>query len=61
MKYRVMMRCVEYFYLDVEADSFEEAEEIAYDTDGEEFTDAQNCSWNTYSIEDETGKKEYYA
>ena len=37
MKYRVWAKSTEYFYLDVEADSEEEAMDIAADTDGGEF------------------------
>lgn len=34
MKYRVMYKSTDYFYIDVEDDSIEEALEIAEDTDG---------------------------
>ena len=37
-RYRVYAKCVGYYYADVEADSKEEALEIAEDMDGSEFT-----------------------
>lgn len=37
MKYREWAKSTDYFYLDVEADSEEEAMDIAADTDGGEF------------------------
>ena len=37
MKYRVMYKSIDYVYLDVEADSVEEAKAIAEDTDGGDF------------------------
>lgn len=37
MKYRVMYKLIDYVYLDVEADSVEEAKAIAEDTDGGDF------------------------
>lgn len=37
-KYRVVYKMVDYVYLDVEADSLEEAQEIAENADGVEFT-----------------------
>ena len=37
MKYRVMYKSTDYFYIDVEADSIESALKIAEDTDGGEF------------------------
>lgn len=37
-KYRVVYKMVDYVYLDVEADSLEEAQEIAENADGGEFT-----------------------
>ena len=36
-KYRVWAKSNSYCYLDVEAESIEEAREIGYDTDGGEF------------------------
>lgn len=37
MKYRVMYKSIDYVYIDVEAESIEEAKEIARNTDGGEF------------------------
>lgn len=37
MKYRVMYKSTDYLYLDVEANSLEEAKEIAENTDSGEF------------------------
>lgn len=37
MMYRVWAKSIDYCYLDVEADSQEEAEQIARDTDGGDF------------------------
>ena len=42
MKYRVMYKSTEYVYIDVEADSIEEAKEIAENTDGGEFIMDEN-------------------
>ena len=38
-KFRVKYRSIDYLYLDVEADTLEEAKEIAENTDGGEFID----------------------
>lgn len=46
MKYRIFYKTVDYFYLDVEADSLEEAKGIAEDTDGGEFIEVSIGDWN---------------
>lgn len=56
MKYRVMYKSTEYFYLDVEADSLEEALEIAEDTDGGEFYDDGVGDWEYDRTMDENGE-----
>lgn len=45
-KYRVLAECVSYLHLDVEADSPEEAYEIALDTDGGDFVDENDGEFN---------------
>ena len=45
-KYRVWAKITDYAYLDVEAESAEEAEKIARETDGGEFTsDGKYGDW----------------
>lgn len=56
MKYRVMYKSTEYFYLDVEADSLEEALEIAEDTDGGEFHDDGVGDWEYDRTMNENGE-----
>lgn len=56
MKYKVKIRMVEYLETEVEADSFEEAEEIAMELDGDVFTPTGDCSWDWTEITDENGK-----
>lgn len=56
MKKRVIYRSVGYFYLDVEADTVEEAKEIADNTDGSEFTELDGYGeWYYDSTEDDQG------
>ena len=55
MKYRVMYKSTEYVYIDVEADSIEEAKEIAENTDGGEFSDDGVGDWEYDSVMDENG------
>ena len=45
MKYRVWAKCISDVYLDVEADSPEEAWEIANEADGGEFIDSGKGDW----------------
>lgn len=45
MKYRVWAQCISDVYLDVEADSPEEAWEIANEADGGEFIDSGEGDW----------------
>lgn len=45
-KYRVWAECISDVYLDVEANSKEEALNIAAETDGREFIDAGTEDWN---------------
>ena len=55
--YRVWAKMVTYAYLDVEAESEDEAVEIAYDADGGDFiedTDPYSGSWEI--MEEETEK-----
>lgn len=54
--YRVVYKQVEYLHLDVEANSPEEAREIAENTDGSEFIDDGTSFWWEYCCtEDENG------
>lgn len=55
MKYRVMYRSIDYVYIDVEADSIEEAKEIAENTDGGEFIEDGVGDWEYDSVMDENG------
>ena len=55
MKYRVMYKSTEYVYIDVEADSIEEAKEIAENTDGGEFIEDGVGDWEYDSVMDENG------
>jgi len=45
MIYHVVMKSIEYYGIDIEADSAEEAEEIARNTDGGEFDWEGNTDW----------------
>lgn len=55
MKYRVMYKSTEYLYIDVEADSIEEAKEIAENTDGGEFIEDGVGDWEYDRVMDENG------
>ena len=55
MKYRVMYKSTDYLYIDVEADSMEEAIEIAENTDGGEFIEDGVGDWEYDRIMDENG------
>lgn len=55
MKYRVMYKSTEYMYIDVEADSIEEAKEIAENTDGGEFIEDGVGDWEYDRVIDENG------
>ena len=55
MKYQVVYKSVEYLTLEVEADSPEEAVEVAANTDGGEFILDGIGSWDFDSIKDEKG------
>ena len=55
MKYRVMYKSTEYLYIDVEADSIEEAIEIAENTDGGEFIEDGVGDWEYDRTMDENG------
>lgn len=55
MKYRVMYKSTEYLYIDVEADSIEEAKEIAENTDGGEFIEDGVGDWKYDRVMDENG------
>ena len=50
-----MYKSTDYVYLDVEADSLEEAKEIAENTDGEEFIEDGTGDWEYDRTEDEHG------
>lgn len=55
MKYRVWAESISYVYLEVEANSEDEALQIAEDADGGEFTDSGNGDWkmgNAFPIRD---------
>lgn len=54
-KFRVKYRSIDYVYLDVEADTFEEAKEIAENTDGGEFIENGIGDWVYDHTEDENG------
>lgn len=57
MKYRVFYKSTDYVYLDVEANSIEEAKSIAEDTDGGEFIEDGVGDWDYDRIQDiETGE-----
>ena len=45
-KYRVWAECISDVYLDVEAESEEEALEIAAETDGGDFIDSGTGDWD---------------
>lgn len=55
MKYRVMYRSTDYVYIDVEANSVEEAKEIAENTDGGEFIEDGVGDWEYDRVMDENG------
>ena len=45
--FRVQAECITYCYIDIEADSIDEANEIAEETDGGDFTSDENFGgWN---------------
>lgn len=54
-KFRVMYKSTDYVYLDVEADSLEEAKEIAENTDGGEFIEDGTGDWEYEYTADENG------
>lgn len=54
-KFRVKYKSIDYVYLDVEADSLEEAKEIAENTDGGEFMADGIGDWEYNHTEDESG------
>lgn len=54
-KFRVKYRSIDYLYLDVEADTLEEAKEIAENTDGGEFIDDGIGYWEYNHTENEKG------
>jgi hypothetical protein len=54
-KFRVKYRSIDYMYLDVEADTFEEAKEIAEYTDGGLFIENGIGDWEYDHTEDENG------
>ena len=55
-KYRVIYKSTDYVYLDVEANSLEEAKEIAENTDGGEFVEDGTGEWEYDHTEDENRK-----
>ena len=54
-KFKVKYKSIDYVYLDVEADSLEEAKEIAENTDGGEFMEDGVGDWKYDHTEDESG------
>lgn len=54
-RFRVKYRSIDYLYLDVEADTLEEAKEIAKNTDGGEFIDSGIGYWEHDHTENEKG------
>lgn len=60
-KYRIFAQQVSYLYIDVEADSIEEAEEMYDELDGGDFTeDIASCYWELSHIVDENNKVVFY-
>lgn len=60
-KYEVSVRCISYLFAEVEAESFDEAYEIAENMDGGDFEeDISSCVWDISSITDEAGETEWY-
>ena len=55
MKYRVMYKSIDYLYIDVEANSIEEAKEIAENTNGGEFIEDGVGDWKYDRVIDENG------
>jgi hypothetical protein len=49
--YRIYASMIDYVYLDVEANSLEEARDIAYDADGSEYKRQGMGDWHLDSIE----------
>ena len=45
-KFRVEAECISYCYIIVEADSIDEANDIAKDTDGGDFITTEDGDWN---------------
>lgn len=61
MKYTVEMKATMYMTIEIEANDPEEAEELAYERDFEEFTeDDTKTSWVTASVTGEDGYREVY-
>ena len=54
-KFRVKYKSIGYVYLDVEADTLEDAKEIAKNTDGGEFIESGVGDWEYDHTEDENG------
>ncbi len=50
MTYHVVMMSVEYYGIDIEANSADEAEGIAYQTDGGCFDFEGNTDWEIYTV-----------
>jgi hypothetical protein len=55
--YRIYASMIDYVYLDVEANSLEEARDIAYDADGSEYKRQGMGDWHLDSIELKEGNK----
>lgn len=55
MKYTVQLKRIEYLYAEVEADSFDDAQDIAEDTDYDDYTYVDGECFVS-SITDEHGK-----
>ena len=45
-KYRILASYITYCHLDVEAESLDEAKDIAYDADGGDFSTGEFGDWN---------------
>lgn len=54
-KFRVRYRSIDYIYLEVKADTFEEAKEIAENTDGGNYVEHRFGDWEYDHTEDENG------
>lgn len=52
--YKVTAQNITYFYATIEAESYEQAQEIANNLDGATFEDSGHGDWDIYSVEEVT-------